>query len=166
MMQLSKNCGFPWKIVGLSNLPKDHLPDEIWSYIAFSQSPWCNIRVKLLDWLSEAPRTTLHPSIIAPPQCVNAAFLPVAHGGIMLHSQTTSAKSDQSSVQMQSRCVPDSTRRKKSFMLRCLSIFQKKKQDWLCLLAMPFKPLTQPRACHCRGHTLPPCCLSLQAKDS
>lgn len=30
----------------------------------------------------------------------------------------------------------------------------------------PFKPLTQPRACCCQGHTLPPCCLSLQAKDS
>lgn len=84
----------------------------------------------------------------------------------MLHSQTTSAKSDQSSVHMLSRCVPDSPKRENSFMLCCLTIFQKKKQDRSCLLAMPFKHLTQPRACHCQGHTLSPCCLSLQAKDS
>lgn len=43
----------------------------------------------------------------------------------MLYSQTTSAKSDHSSVQMFSRCMPDSAKRENSFMLCCLIIFQK-----------------------------------------
>lgn len=84
----------------------------------------------------------------------------------MVHSQTTSAKFDQSAVQMLSRCVPASAKRDNSFMLCCLIIFQKTKQDRSCHLAVPFKHLTrQRRAYHRQGHTLPTCCLSLQAKD-
>lgn len=33
-------------------------------------------------------------------------------------------------------------------------------------LPCPSHFVTQPRACHCEAHTLPPCCLLLQAKDS
>lgn len=73
-------------------------------------------------------------------------------------------------ISLLSRCCPDvcQTVKKGKIVLCCVasSYFKRKKQDRLCLLAMPFQPLTQPRACHCQGHTLPPCCLSLQAKDS
>lgn len=101
-MQLPRSYGFPWKILGLSILPKGHLPDKIWSYTAFSPNTWCNIRANLLDWLSEATKTTLHPST----HSTTTVWLPTACGGITQHSQTTSAKSDQSSVQMLSKCVP------------------------------------------------------------
>lgn len=63
------------------------------------------------------------------------------------------------------RCVPASAKR--VFMLCCLIIFQKAKQDRLCHLAVPVKHLPlQHRAYHCQGCTLPPYCLSSQAEDS
>lgn len=70
-----------------------------------------------------------------------------------------------SSIQMLPRCVPASAKR--VFMLCCLIIFQKAKQDRLCHLAAPVKHLPlQHRAYHCQGCTLPPYCLSSQAEDS
>lgn len=61
-IQISKSCGLPWKIPGLSILLKGYLPDEIWSSNAFSRNPCSKIKVELLNWLSKAPRTTLQPS--------------------------------------------------------------------------------------------------------
>lgn len=102
-----------------------------------------------------------------PPWCVYAVWLPIAPAGIMLHSQTTSARFVQSSVQMLSRCVPASAKRGNSFVLCCLIIFRKRKQDSSCHLAVPFKHLTLSTApvtakdihyllaaCHCRPRTV------------